>query len=92
MLPVGHDPADEDESHRHENNAVVADGENRRGSWLAASECVAQIADLHAFAQERHARHGDAVARLQPVHDFDLAARRLADFHRAARDGSDPAQ
>ena len=42
----------------------------RRGSSLVASECVAQIANLHPFAQEWRSCHHDAVARPQPVRRF----------------------
>ena len=58
-------PPQQDEQHRHEHDAVVVDGEHAGVHDGAASERVAQIADLHAVAQERHAGHGDPVARLR---------------------------
>jgi hypothetical protein len=39
---------------------------------LAATKCVTQVANLHAITQKRRSRHRDAVARLEPVQDFDL--------------------
>src|SRR5262245_523624 len=61
--------------------------ENSPGLMTGSSERVAQVSHLHPLAQERHPRHGDAVARMEPLRDFELAARRLANLHRAARDG-----
>src|SRR5215472_15194620 len=49
--------------------------EKTPGFTTGPSERVAQVPHLHPVAQERHPRH------------VDPAARRLADLHRAARDG-----
>jgi len=62
--------------------------ESSPGLMMAASKRVAQILHLHSCSRRNVTpATADAVARLQPLRDCDLAARRLAELHRAARDG-----
>src|SRR5262249_20642680 len=78
-------PARNEQKHRDENNAVVADREFAGIHISAASEGIAQVANFHALAKERDASHRDAVARLETRGNFDVSPRYAAKLYRPAR-------